>query len=1184
MSAYSITIAVMLLACSFFVMFTSNADADSGPAPSEVTIFDQDYSQNAAIPQNIVLGNNLQYSTDATLSYNTGEGAVEYKTASGQVGSMYVGIEPFVNGNITIDLKVTSDHWKSSTYITGSTFVIQTLSLPEGGARVISYYATSASDYAYQYYDVPASALSDGINTIHIMAVGTTKSLTIFYNDEYKITTPMSSWSIQALPYDPLTLPMLRFDNELGSYATWASVLLYGVKETVSGGVVTAVPGNDYLSFGIDAPKVQINAQGTSYMYAQGDVGVAWVDVVWLQQYPEQITYAKDLLAKGWELGIHFSKALNTLSAKDAQALMLSEYNQITQIFGQAPTTWCSLYNSDTVDNAVYAYNSLHMLWRTGSSGTGYLANIGNLDDERWSEFWSKVSDAQMVYPCFTHNTDQTVADDYSISYSNFVNWVDNYEGKHIIGFNEYYYRIANQVDTKIHYQTYSPDQDVKFSVECNGFPSRLTISFSTASSALVLKNGNLLAKGTDYTVAGNQIVLFARSNDVIEVKTQGATPGAPQNIGAVGGDSKVTLTWSAPSSNGGSTITGYKIYRGSSSGSETLLTTVGNVLTYTDTAVTNGVTYYYKVSAVNAVNEGPQSSESSAAPTAAITAPSAPQNVVATAGNGQVVLTWKAPASNGGSDITGYKIYRGSSSGSETLLTTLGNVATYTDASLTNGVTYYYKVSAVNSAKEGALSGEVSAKPVAVPSAPTLASATAGDAKVTLTWSAPSSNGGSTITGYAIYRGTSTNGETLLTTVGNVLTYADSAVTNGVTYYYKVAAVNSIGTGVQSNEKSATPVRAITVTAPATDATWYRGSSYTITWTASGSADVRIDLMQGSTVVDTIAATTADDGSYSWTVPATEVLGSGYQIRVSTASDQSQFALSPGKVQIATSAVTVTAPASASTSIAGSTVKVTWTTAGKVSNLKVDLLKGGVVVQTLSASTPNDGSQSFTLPYTLSAGSDYSIKLTDTTNAGVSGTSGLFTIRAPAMTITSPNGGQTLVQGASVSVQWTGDLSVLSKVSITLWKDGVKVATLVSSTTNTGSYTWTVSTSLAAGSGYSIRVASVDYPQYYDQSDSTFTLRKAVLTVTSPTDGSSYGRLSSVAIKWTKESANIGQIKIELYRSGALNKVITSSTTNDGAYTWIVPLLQASGSYQIKITSTSDSTIYAWSGTFTVR
>ncbi|WP_307795321.1 PKD domain-containing protein [Actinacidiphila acididurans] len=98
-------------------------------------------------------------------------------------------------------------------------------------------------------------------------------------------------------------------------------------------------------------------------------------------------------------------------------------------------------------------------------------------------------------------------------------------------------------------------------------------------------------------------------------------------------------------------------------------------------------------------------------------TPPGAPTGLTATAGNGQASLSWQAPASNGGVDITSYRVYRGTSPGSETLLTSggcanPGVTPSCTDTGLTNGQTYYYKVSAVNSLGEGAQSSETSVTP----------------------------------------------------------------------------------------------------------------------------------------------------------------------------------------------------------------------------------------------------------------------------------------------------------------------------------------------------------------------------------------------------------------------------------------------------------------------------------------
>ncbi len=95
------------------------------------------------------------------------------------------------------------------------------------------------------------------------------------------------------------------------------------------------------------------------------------------------------------------------------------------------------------------------------------------------------------------------------------------------------------------------------------------------------------------------------------------------------------------------------------------------------------------------------------------LTAPSEPQNLTAqtpTKGKG-VLLKWQAPASNGGSPVTGYKIYRRTATGSSTLLKSVSNVLSYTDSNTRTGTLYYYTVSAVNSIGEGPKSNEAGAK-----------------------------------------------------------------------------------------------------------------------------------------------------------------------------------------------------------------------------------------------------------------------------------------------------------------------------------------------------------------------------------------------------------------------------------------------------------------------------------------
>ncbi len=123
--------------------------------------------------------------------------------------------------------------------------------------------------------------------------------------------------------------------------------------------------------------------------------------------------------------------------------------------------------------------------------------------------------------------------------------------------------------------------------------------------------------------------------------------PLAPTLTGAAGGDGSVALTWTAPTSDGGSALTGYEIWRGSTSGTETLLTTVGTGTTYTDPTVSNGTTYLYQVAALNSVGSGPRSNELSATPQSGPPPPPPPPPTVTRLGG--AVSTFGSASSSAG-------------------------------------------------------------------------------------------------------------------------------------------------------------------------------------------------------------------------------------------------------------------------------------------------------------------------------------------------------------------------------------------------------------------------------------------------------------------------------------------------------------------------------------------------------
>src|SRR5437879_3313675 len=202
------------------------------------------------------------------------------------------------------------------------------------------------------------------------------------------------------------------------------------------------------------------------------------------------------------------------------------------------------------------------------------------------------------------------------------------------------------------------------------------TIVPNTGTAATTYSNTGLSPSTTyTYRVSAINGIGTSSPSNTASATTSGVSatpPSAPQNLQATGGTSSVTLSWQAPGNNGGSPITNYKIYRSSSSGTEGFLTTVGNVTSYTDSGLASGHTYFYKITAVNAIGTSHQSNEASAT---TFNIPSAPQNLQATGGSSSVALSWSAPGNNGGSAITNYKVYRSSSSGTEGYLLTIVNV-----------------------------------------------------------------------------------------------------------------------------------------------------------------------------------------------------------------------------------------------------------------------------------------------------------------------------------------------------------------------------------------------------------------------------------------------------------------------------------------------------------------------------
>lgn len=183
--------------------------------------------------------------------------------------------------------------------------------------------------------------------------------------------------------------------------------------------------------------------------------------------------------------------------------------------------------------------------------------------------------------------------------------------------------------------------------------------------------------------------------------------PSVPTGLVATAGNAQVGLAWFAANN-----ATTYTVLRSTVSGSETSLATLVSGTSYTDTTAVNGTTYFYTVISVNAAGTSAASNEASASPFVPATAPPAPTNLIAAAGNAQVGLTWNASAT-----AVSYAVLRSVTGGSGYVVlagATALTVLNWTDSTAVNGTAYYYVVTATNAVGTSGNSNQASATPVA--------------------------------------------------------------------------------------------------------------------------------------------------------------------------------------------------------------------------------------------------------------------------------------------------------------------------------------------------------------------------------------------------------------------------------------------------------------------------------------
>jgi hypothetical protein len=324
-------------------------------------------------------------------------------------------------------------------------------------------------------------------------------------------------------------------------------------------------------------------------------------------------------------------------------------------------------------------------------------------------------------------------------------------------------------------------------------------------------------------------------------------------------------------------------------------------------------------------------------------------------------------------------------------------------------------------------------------------------------------------------------------------------------TYYLKAypASTSYYGSYAIALKKysSATTVSFISPTA---QSAWAAGSPSTIQWVADSilfGPSVRLQLAVDTTVVQTIISSTANTGSYSWTVTSGLPSGKKYAIKLSSYNTTSLFGFSPAftitgvepdayepddsvvsahTVSTAGTAENHTLPlldkdwfAFDATANYLYVVKITGATRTVSTQLYLYGTDGKTAISSTSSTTADS---SATLSMFCSVAGKYFFRVTPYSSSG----SGAYQASVTAYdstkygyAVSAPAAGDSVVVGQSKAITWSSQIPLQGTVDIFLFNGAGVAQTVAVSVTNTGTYTWTIPAAVAAGSDYYIKVIS---------------------------------------------------------------------------------------------------------------
>ena len=358
---------------------------------------------------------------------------------------------------------------------------------------------------------------------------------------------------------------------------------------------------------------------------------------------------------------------------------------------------------------------------------------------------------------------------------------------------------------------------------------------------------------------------------------------------------------------------------------------------------------------------------------------------------------------------------------------------------------------------------------------------------------------------------------------------------------------------------------QSIAVLTPNGGDVWPTGTSQTITWGTGGiGGNVMIELnraFSGGTW-ETVVASTPNDGSYAWTVSG--ATSTAARIRVTSVETPAATDISNNNFTISLPIVTVMDPNGGETWVIGSVDTVSWNVVGTGGTMVVQLNRTYPSASWETIATTSNLSATYTVTGNVSSTARIRVYLQS--NSDVCDTSNAnFSVVAPAITVTWPNGGETMTPGQPATFRWTSQYVTGTKlVELNRSYSGGAWEILQASVV-ADSFVWTPDQN--GGSAARIRVTSNTFGTATDISNANCTILSPTLTMVSPNGGEGWNIGSSYWLRWTRTNL-YGLVNVHFnnaYPGGPWLPVQLNVAAD--SVLWLVPA-PSSGATRIRVTS----------------